>query len=59
MTEKIDMKYLDRRTVERHIKRGKLSAKDYEKWQKALPDLAEQAVPVDVQLESVEIVPRR
>lgn len=59
MTEKIDIRHIDRRTIERYIKRGAIDKKDYEKYVKALPDLAEQAEKVDIELEAVEIVPQR
>ena len=31
-------RYFDRRTVERHLKRGTISSKDWEKHLKSLPD---------------------
>lgn len=59
MTEKIDLRLLDRRTVERYIKRGLVDRKEYEKYLKALPDLADKAETVTVELEAVQIVPQR
>ncbi len=58
-TEKVDFRLLDRRTVERYIKRGLVNQKDYEKYLKALPDLEEKAATVDIELEQVQIVPQR
>ena len=34
------MRLLDRRTIERNIKKGLITRKDYEKYLKALPDVA-------------------
>ncbi len=36
----------DRRTVERNIKKGLVSRKDYDKYMKALGDAAEKAAPL-------------
>ncbi len=42
---------IDRRTADRYIKRGELTEKDLEKHLKSLPDLAEEAAPVEAHLE--------
>ncbi len=42
---------LDRRTVDRYIKRGDITDKDVEKHIKALPDLADEAVVIDSKLD--------
>jgi hypothetical protein len=44
----IDIRYADKRTYERYIKFGKLDEKEYEKFIKALPDVADKAQPVEV-----------
>jgi hypothetical protein len=44
----IDIRYADKRTVERYIKAGKIDEKEFEKHVKALPDLADKAQPVAV-----------
>ena len=41
--DEIPIQYLDRRVVERYIKRGLLDEKEYARHLKALEDLAEQA----------------
>ncbi len=46
MSAEIDLKNLDRRTVERYIARGVISAKDYERHLKSLADAAANAAPV-------------
>ena len=47
--KEIPQKYLDRRTIERHLKRGNVDEKELAKHLKALPDLAEQAVKVETE----------
>jgi hypothetical protein len=37
----------DSRTIERTIRKGLVTRKDYEKYLKALPDVAEKAAPAD------------
>lgn len=57
MSEKekeIPVRYLDRRVVERYIKRGALDEKEYHKLLKALPDLAESAGSVETEFTEVE-----
>jgi hypothetical protein len=51
----IDPKHADKRTVERYIHLGVVDEKEYEKHLKALPDLAEQALPVEEVLDEDEI----
>jgi hypothetical protein len=50
MSQGIDPKLIDRRTVARYLERGQLNDREYEKYLKSLPDLAEQAVPVTSEL---------
>jgi hypothetical protein len=52
MADEIDRKLLDRRVAQRYLKKGVLDEKEYEKYLKGLPDLAEQAVPVESDLEA-------
>lgn len=47
----IDLRHLDRRVVERYLKAGKLDEKEYQKYLKTLPDLAESASKVDTEFE--------
>ena len=47
----IDPKHADKRTVERYIRLGVVDEKEYEKHLKALPDLAENALPVEALLD--------
>lgn len=40
-----DMRFFDLRTVERNIKRGLITRKEYERILKSLPDVAEKITP--------------
>lgn len=58
----IDPKFQDIRLAHRAMKRGQLSPKAYEKYVKTVPDSAANAVPVEAEMEAVEIeetVPRK
>ena len=39
-------KHVDRRVAQRYLRKGVVDEKDYEKYLKSLPDLADQAVTV-------------
>ncbi|MBS2025759.1 MAG: hypothetical protein JST92_25445 [Deltaproteobacteria bacterium] len=45
----IPAKYLDRRVVERYLKKGMVDEKEYQKLLKGLPDLTEQAVKLETE----------
>ena len=47
----IENKLVDRRTAHRYLRKGVLDEKDYEKHLKSLPDLADQAVPIEAAME--------
>ena len=51
MSDEIDRKLVDKRVVQRSLKKGRLEEKDYEKHLKSLPDLADQAVPIESDLD--------
>lgn len=58
--EEIPARYLDRRVVERYIKKGLLDEKEYHRHLKALEDLAEKAGSVETAFTSVgELGPTR
>jgi hypothetical protein len=42
-----DLRLFDLRTVERNMKRGLVSRKDYERFLKSLPDAAEKIAPTE------------
>jgi hypothetical protein len=52
MADETDRKLLDKRVAQRYLRKGVLDEKDYEKHLKGLPDLADQAVPVESDLEA-------
>jgi hypothetical protein len=54
MAETLDNKLIDQRVAQRYIRKGQLDAKDYERYLKSLPDVADQAVPVESEVEHVE-----
>jgi len=47
----IDFRHLDRRVVERYIKKGLVDEKEYQRYLKSLPDLAEKSSKVDTEFE--------
>jgi hypothetical protein len=47
MAETFETKLIDRRVVKRYVRKGIVDEKDYAAWLKALPDLADQALPVE------------
>ena len=51
MPDDIDRKLVDKRVVQRYLKKGRLDEKDYEKHLKSLPDVSEQAVPIESALD--------
>jgi len=51
MTDAVDRKLLDKRVLQRYLRKGVLDEKELEKHMKSLPDLAEQAVPIESALE--------
>ena len=58
--EHLNPKYLDKRVVERYIKRGLVDEKEYGRHLKSLPDQTDQASRVDVEVtEEGELGPAR
>jgi len=54
MAETIETKHIDKRVAQRYLRKGKLDEKDYERHLKALPDLADQAIPVESEFEDLD-----
>ena len=44
-----DPRLFDTRTIERNIKRGLITRKEYERFLKSLPDMAEKVAPTEQQ----------
>ncbi len=51
MADDIDRRLVDKRVAQRYVKKGVLDEKEYEKYVKSLPDLADKAVPIESDLE--------
>jgi hypothetical protein len=43
-----DLRFWDVRTVDRRVRRGLVTRKDYEKHLKSLPDVADKAQPIEL-----------
>jgi hypothetical protein len=54
MPEPLENKIIDKRVVRRNVRKGLLDEKDFDRHIKALPDVADQAVPVESEVEHVE-----
>ncbi len=52
MADQFDNKQIDKRVVLRYLKKGIVDEKEFERLQKSLPDLAEQAMPVEASIEA-------
>lgn len=58
--DEIPLRYLDRRVVERYIKKGLLDEKEYQRHLKSLDDLAEKASDVETEFTTLgELGPSR
>jgi hypothetical protein len=55
MPEDIDLKLIDKRVVQRYLRKGRVDEKEYDKHLKALPDLADQAVPIESDLDADDL----
>ena len=55
MADPHDSKTLDKRVVNRYVRKGIVDDKEYEKHLKNLPDLAEQAAPVEASIEGEDL----
>jgi hypothetical protein len=51
MSETFENKQIDKRVVVRYLRRGEVDEREYAAHLKALPDLEEQALPVDAALD--------
>ena len=54
MADTLENKIIDKRVARRYVRKGLLDEKDYERYLKSLPDVADQAVPVESEVEHVE-----
>lgn len=55
MADPHETKTIDKRVAHRYVRKGIVDEKDYEKHIKNLPDLADQAAPVEASIEGEEL----
>jgi hypothetical protein len=55
MSDQIDVRLLDKRTAERHLRTGKLDEKLWEKHLKSLPDVGEKAAPIEATMADLDM----
>jgi hypothetical protein len=51
MADQIENRQIDKRVAHRYLRKGVLDEKDFERHLKSLPDLAEQAMPIEALME--------
>ncbi len=51
MADEIERKLIDKRVAQRYLRKGRVDEKEYDRYLKSLPDLADQAVPVESDLD--------
>jgi hypothetical protein len=55
MADQLENKTVDKRVVHRYLRKGIIEDRDWEKHVKGLPDLADQAAPVEASIEGGEL----
>jgi len=55
MADPIENKLVDKRVVHRYLRKNLVEEKDYEKYLKALPDLADQASAVEAVMDGDDL----
>ena len=55
MADTFDPKLFDKRVAQRNVKKGLLTDKDFERHLKALPDMADQASPIEATIEPARV----
>ncbi len=50
MADPIENRLVDKRVAQRYLRKGKLPEKQYDTYLEALPDLADQALPVEASM---------
>jgi hypothetical protein len=55
MADPHENKTIDKRVVHRYVRKGIVDEKEYDKHLKNLPDLAEQAAPVEASIEGEDL----
>ena len=54
MAETLDVRLIDRRTWDRYLRNGQLDEKEYERYLKNLPDVAEKGTTVETVMDADE-----
>ncbi len=55
MADQLENKTVDKRVALRYLRKGIVDEKEYERHLKSLPDLAEQAMPVEASIEQDDL----
>ena len=55
MADAAEFKMFDKRVAHRYVKKGVLDEKEWERHMKSLPDLADQAVPVESDIDGDDL----
>ena len=55
MADQPENKTVDKRVAHRYVRKGIVDEKDYDRYVKSLPDLAERAMPVEASIEHDEV----
>jgi hypothetical protein len=55
MADPIENKLIDKRVAHRYVRKGLVDEKDYEKYLKSLPDLADQALSVEAAMDDDDL----
>jgi hypothetical protein len=55
MADQPENKTVDKRVAHRYLRKGVVDEKDYDRYLKSLPDLAEEAMPVEASIEHPEV----
>ncbi len=55
MADPFENKLVDKRVAHRYVRKGVVDDKEYEKYVKSLPDLADQAVPIEASIDDDDL----
>ncbi len=55
MADPFENKLVDKRVAHRYVRKGVVAEKDYEKYVTGLPDLADQAVPIEASMDDDDL----
>jgi hypothetical protein len=55
MADQLENKVVDKRVAHRYVRKGVVDEKDFDKHIKSLPDLADQAAPIEASIEADDL----